>query len=134
MVHFCSHWQNFQKPAETENQREPHNQVRCVTQNKNNSNYNINENNRSYQGKPFCGRAQNIYRYWNLFYKATAIHQYLNFKLCYLTHTKRNIPHNLARRFCSILTDKNIKNQRLAELNVLLSAQNYPEKLILSAI
>ena len=33
-----------------------------------------------------------------------------------------------------MVTDENIRNQRLEELNVFLSAQNYPEKLILSAI
>ena len=70
----------------------------------------------------------------DIFYKATDTHQYLNFKSCHPTHTKRNIPYNLARRICSIVTDENIRNQRLEELNVFLSAQNYPEKLILSAI
>ena len=57
-----------------------------------------------------------------------------NFKSCHPTHTKRKIPYNLARRVCSIVTEENIRNQRLEELNVFLSAQNYPEKLILSAI
>ena len=70
----------------------------------------------------------------DIFYKATDTHQYLNFKSCHPTHTKRNIPYNLARRICSIVTDENIRNQRLEELNVFLSAQKYPEKLILSAI
>ena len=69
-----------------------------------------------------------------IFYKATDIHQYLNFKSCHSTNTKRGIPYNLAGRICSIVTDVNIRNQRLEELNVFLSAQKYPEKLILSAI
>ena len=33
-------------------------QVRHVTQNKNNNNYNVNDDNRSKKCKPFCGKAK----------------------------------------------------------------------------
>ena len=33
-------------------------QVRHVTQNKNNNNYNVNDDNRSNKGKPFCEKAK----------------------------------------------------------------------------
>lgn len=51
----------------------------------------------------------------DVYYKTTDTHQYLIFKLCHPTHTKRN------------------KNQRLTELKIYLSAQNNPEKQIDSA-
>ena len=70
----------------------------------------------------------------DIFYKTTDTHQYLNFKSCHPAHTKRNIPYNLARRICTIVTDENTKNQRLAELKTFLTAQSYPETLIISAI
>ena len=70
----------------------------------------------------------------DIFYKTTDTHQYLNFKSCHPTHTKRNIPYNLARRICTIVKDEDTKDQRLAELKNFLNAQNYPEKLVLSAI
>ena len=70
----------------------------------------------------------------DVFYKATDTHQYLNFKSCHPTHTKRNIPNNLARRICTIVTDENTKDQRLEELKLFLKAKNYPKTLVLSAI
>ena len=70
----------------------------------------------------------------DIFYKTTDTHQYLNFKSCHPTHTKRNIPYNVTKRICTIVKDEDTKDQRLAELKNFLNAQNYPEKLVLSAI
>ena len=70
----------------------------------------------------------------DVYYKTTDTHQYLNFKSCHPTHTKRNIPYNLSRRICTIVSEEKTKDQRLMELKMYLSAQNYPEKLIDSAI
>nr|XP_034325343.1 uncharacterized protein LOC117689218 [Crassostrea gigas] len=70
----------------------------------------------------------------DVYYKTTDTHQYLNFKSCHPTHTKRNIPYNLSRRICTIVSEEKTKDQRLMELKMYLGAQNYPEKLIDSAI
>lgn len=70
----------------------------------------------------------------DVYYKTTDTHQYLNFKSCHPTHIKRNIPYNLSRRICAIVSEEKTKDRRLMELKMYLSAQNYPEKLIDSAI
>ena len=40
------------------------------------------------------------------FYKITETKRYLNFKSCHQKHTKTNIPFSLARRICTINSDK----------------------------
>lgn len=42
----------------------------------------------------------------DLFYKKTDSHQYLIFDSCHPSHTKRNIPFNMARRICIIVVDE----------------------------
>ena len=37
----------------------------------------------------------------DIYLKETALKQYLNFLLCYDKHSKKSIPYNLARRFCT---------------------------------
>ena len=38
-------------------------------------------------------------------YKETDTKQYLDFKSCHPSHTKRSISYNLARRICTIVSD-----------------------------
>lgn len=57
-----------------------------------------------------------------------------NFKSCNPTHTKRYIPYNLSRKIYIIVSEQKTKDQRLTELKIYINGQNYPEKLIDSAI
>lgn len=66
----------------------------------------------------------------DLFSKETDSHQYLDFHSCHPSHTKRNIPHNMARRVCTIVTHPSLRLQRLQELKQHLRRQNYPVELI----
>ena len=69
----------------------------------------------------------------DVYYKPTDTKQYLNFKSCHPRHTKNNIPFNLARRICTIVSDNTLRNMRLAELKSYLLKQEYPLGLIKSA-
>ena len=66
----------------------------------------------------------------DIHYKITDTHQYLHFDSCHPRHTKRMIPYNLARRICTIVSDKDLKEKRLDELRHLLIDRKYPKKLI----
>ena len=66
----------------------------------------------------------------DIYYKKTDTHQYLHFSSSHPSHTKRNIPYCMARRICTIVTEENIRNIRLAELKSFLLKQKYPKKLI----
>ena len=70
----------------------------------------------------------------DLYCKPTDTHQYLSFNSCHPSHTKRNIPFNLARRICTIVSENDTKKKRLYELKIFLKRQHYPEGLIDSAI
>lgn len=70
----------------------------------------------------------------DIYYKPTDSHQYLNFKSCHPSHTKRNIPYSLARRICTIVSEHNTKLKRLHELSIFLAKQGYPEGLIKDSI
>jgi hypothetical protein len=48
-------------------------------------------------------------------------------------YTTRNIQYNLSRRICTTVADENTKYPRIAESNIFLEAQNYPETFVLSA-
>ena len=52
------------------------------------------------------------------------------FQSCHPKHTKLNIPYNLARRLCTIISDKIIKERRLRELKRILLQRKYPEAVI----
>ena len=41
----------------------------------------------------------------DIYYKETDTNQYLDFKSCHPSHTKRSIPYKLARRICTIVSD-----------------------------
>lgn len=66
----------------------------------------------------------------DLYCKPTDTHQYLDFRSCHPSHTKRNIPFNLARRICTIITDKTLRSKRLEELKIFQQRQRYPKNLI----
>ena len=70
----------------------------------------------------------------DLYCKPTDTHQYLDFRSCHPSHTKRNIPFNLARRICTIVSEIDLKQKRLHELKIFLKRQHYPEGLIDVAI
>ena len=63
----------------------------------------------------------------DLYCKETDSHQYLDFYSCHLSHTKRNIPYNMARRICTIVTDTTLRSKRLEEFKSYLQKQHYPE-------
>ena len=70
----------------------------------------------------------------DIFYKKTDTHQYLHFGSCHPRHTKTNIPFNLARRICTIVSDKELRNKHLNELYTMLISRNYPPELIKAGI
>ena len=62
-------------------------------------------------------------------YKGTDTHQYLDILSCHPKHTEQNIPNNLERRICAILTNE-IQKERLKELEKFPLKQNYPSTMI----
>lgn len=70
----------------------------------------------------------------NIYYKETDTHQYLNFKSCHPTHTKRNIPFCLARKICTVVSNIVDRDEKLAELSQFLMKQRYPRTLIENAL
>lgn len=70
----------------------------------------------------------------DIYYKSTDTHQYLDFRSCHPSHTKRNIPFCLARRICAIVIDIEKREERLNELQVFLHKQHYPKQLITKGI
>ena len=48
----------------------------------------------------------------NIYRKPTDSQQYVHFECCHPSHTKQNIPFNLARRLCTIIEDKELRNRR----------------------
>lgn len=66
----------------------------------------------------------------DLYYKPTDTKQYLMYNSCHPKHTKNNIPYNLARRVCSIVSNINHREQRLEELKRFLINRKYPINLI----
>lgn len=70
----------------------------------------------------------------DVFYKLTDTKQYLLFNSCHPKHTRINIPYNLARRLCTIISDKQTLEVRLTELQEVLLQRNYPKTLIQNGI
>ena len=66
----------------------------------------------------------------DIYNKNTDTTQYLLYSSCHPKHTKDNIPYNLARRICTIVSDQNTRYMRLCELKKLLQERNYPILLI----
>ena len=70
----------------------------------------------------------------DIYRKPTDSQQYVHFKSCHPPHTKQNIPFNLARRICTIVENKELRNRRLVELQTNLTKQGYPETLTQNCI
>jgi hypothetical protein len=70
----------------------------------------------------------------DIYFKSTDSQQYLDFNSCHPKHTKLNIPFNLARRICTIVSDNNILKRRLYELSANLITRNYPLEIIKTGI
>ena len=62
----------------------------------------------------------------DIYHKPTDSKQYLDYKSCHPRSTKNNVPFNLARRICTIVTNKLLRNRRLSELREVLLGRNYP--------
>ena len=62
----------------------------------------------------------------DIFYKETDSKRYLDYHSCHPRHIKNNVPFNLARRICTIVSDNDILQKRLEELKTFLIACNYP--------
>jgi uncharacterized protein (UPF0305 family) len=70
----------------------------------------------------------------DMYYKPTDTHQYLQFHSCHPKHTKINIPYSMARRICTIVTDRDRRENRLSDLRAFLRKQGYPIGIIDSGI
>lgn len=66
----------------------------------------------------------------DIYHKPTDTKQYLHFKSCHPRSTKINIPYNLARRICTIVTKPTLRQQRLLEMKSHLVQRGYPTQLI----
>jgi ribosomal protein S27E len=66
----------------------------------------------------------------DIYYKPTDSKLYLNFNSCHPKHSKTNIPFTLAKRICTVVSDKVILNKRLTELEDALLKRKYPKQLI----
>ena len=70
----------------------------------------------------------------DIYYKPTDTKQYLTYKSCHPKHTKNNIPYNLARRICSIVSEESNREKRLCELKAYLLQRGYPINVIRNGI
>ena len=66
----------------------------------------------------------------DIFHKPTDTKQYLHFRSCHPRATKFNIPYNLARRICTIVTEPSLRKYRLQEMKIDLLERGYPANLI----
>ena len=70
----------------------------------------------------------------DIYHKETDTFNYLDFRSCHPSYCKANIPFNMAKRICTIISDHTIKEQRLKELETRLLKRNYPQGLITKGI
>ena len=70
----------------------------------------------------------------DIYHKPTDTKQYLHFRSCHPRSTKCNIPYNLARRICTIITEPSLRKQRLQEMKADLIQRGYPFRLIQTGI
>jgi hypothetical protein len=66
----------------------------------------------------------------DIYYKDTDTKQYLHFGSCHPRATKTNIPYNLSRRICTIVTNPDLRKIRLKEMEESLIKRGYPKNLI----
>jgi hypothetical protein len=70
----------------------------------------------------------------DIYHKDTDGYNYVPFNSCHPHHTKTNIPYNLARRICTIVSDKTTQDARLHDMSVTLLTKGYPKKIIQDSI
>ena len=70
----------------------------------------------------------------DIYYKPTDSHNFVPFFSFHPRKTLSNIPFTLARRICTIVSDKDKRDIRLAELRVFLRRKSYPDGLISNGI
>ena len=70
----------------------------------------------------------------DIYYKATDTKQYLHFYSHHPRTTRINVPYNLARRICTIVSDENLRSIRLSELKSTLINRKYPITVINTGI
>lgn len=75
-------------------------------------------------------KRENLQIETDMYFKTTDTKQYLFFYSSHPKHTIRNIPYNLARRICTIVSNTTTRDARLKELKFHLKQRRYPEKLI----
>ena len=73
---------------------------------------------------------ENNYITTELYYKATNSHQYLDFRSNHPTHTKKNIPMNLAKKIMTFNTKEEKIKEDLQNLEKWLHKCNYPSEII----
>ena len=66
----------------------------------------------------------------DIYYKVTDSKQYLPFNSCHAKHIKVNIPFNLSKRICTIVSDQRTREKRLSELSSFLEDLNYSKGII----
>lgn len=66
----------------------------------------------------------------DIYYKPTDTKQYLEYNSSHPRHTKNNIPFSLARRICTIVSNTELRDQRLKELSTFLQERKYPITII----
>ena len=70
----------------------------------------------------------------DIYYKPTDSKQYLLFNSCHPKHVRTNVPYNLARRICTIVSNEQTKLKRLNELKSFLEQRLFPSGLIKAGI
>jgi hypothetical protein len=70
----------------------------------------------------------------DIFYKETDSKQYLNYNSNHPRYVKNNIPYNLARRICTIVSNPELKLKRLKELTRFLRECSFPDNIIIQGI
>jgi hypothetical protein len=70
----------------------------------------------------------------DIFYKETNTHNYVPFFSFHPHKTLTNIPYTLARRICTIVSERNVCTKRLEELKGFLKKRQYPIQVINSGI
>ena len=70
----------------------------------------------------------------DMFYKKTGTRTCVPFNSCYPKQCKNHIPFTLAKRICTIVENREVRQKRLDELQKVLYSQEYPQNLIREAV
>ena len=72
--------------------------------------------------------------FMDIYSKPTDSKKCVSFKLNHPKHCLKNIPFSLARRICMIAEKDSLKEMKLKELETIVLAQHYPERIIKAGI